>query len=255
MIGPLPFPIELVTPPPFGYRVGSLVRQEVRFHLPPGWRLEKGRLPQPGPVEEGIELRRIERRRGGLLLEYQLFLPLRERYRAELPAWTLFFLGPDGERHPYPIGAWSFSLSPLIPPDLADPEPGPLHRPPPVDLKTPKRRFFLSGLLTLLLSLGLLLRGWYRKRPLWGISRDLRRGELSLAFRKLHRLLSERAGFPLYRHNLERFLERFPSLEGRRGELLWFLERLERHLFAGEALEGEAGARLASLLKALRDGL
>ena len=253
MLPLLPFPIEVAVSPTFGHHVGSTVRQKVRFELPQGWRLEERRLPRPGPLTEGIEIRQIIPLRGGIEIDYQLFLPIRERYATQLPSLSLFFRDPEGTLFEYPLKPQPLLLSPLIPPDLPDREvvPRPLWKPPPVERAPLRNAFLLSAGATLLLGGGLF---WHRRQspsPLGEaalrIQKLLRRGADREAFLELHRALFRLAGFAVHRHNLERLFKSEPALEGLREELKRFFEDFEKILFAEETPTPEAKTRLLDL--------
>lgn len=264
--------VRLAAPHAYGYTVGDTVRHVLTVDPEPGDRLDMASLPQPGPVNRWLELRRVAVEPGpgtqlSIALEYQTFyVPLTVKTLA-IPGFSLRFTGTTGTTTAA-IPAWPFSVSPVhglavLSGDGLDAVQA--DAPPTApDTATPLIRsggLALAGLLALA-YLGHLrgFWGWGRRgRHFREARRALRRlatgggGEaavLRAGFAVVHRAFDRTLEEPLFAERLPQFFADHAAYAGMRGEIEAFFQA-SYALFFGEGGVGNYGwDRLENLCRA-----
>lgn len=237
----------------FGYTFGDLIRHQITFNLDKPYRLEKGSLPAPGPLEKWLELRGIEvtaveqdtATRYQINVRYQIFPPIRELETRTIPG--LPFQVFNGQDHlSFATPAASITVSPLIPGRIPDAAVNirPAIRPAPLTL-TGHIRLVAALCAASIPLFGYLAwrRGWLpvlssRKMPFASARREIRRWrnaepaapEYRAALRAVHRALNATAGEPVFAEGLERFFHRYPAFEPMREKTCVFF-RLSEQIF------------------------
>lgn len=233
----------------YGYVMGDIIDQTLRVDLPDGQSLDTTSLPQPGGVNEWLFLRggRWDVRQDGpreiweLHIAYQVFKGVREPEQAIIPPLTLRLSGnPPQELH---SPAWSFTLVPVIPPELEDDqvelrEPLPVE---PADTASVLRQWllWLAGTLGVLGLFG--LRRFLldrRARPFALACRQLKAtlthrdepDELRAGARHLHRAFDQTFGETLFAGQLDRYCTAHPAFAPIKERLADFFA-LSRRLF------------------------
>lgn len=250
--------ISLAAPRDFGYALGDLIDHTVSIELPDGARLDPGALPQPGPVNEWLNLRDSRwdiassngHERLRLHLVYQVFKGVRTPEETVIPPLTLRLTGnPPRELH---TPAWPFTLAPVIPPDLADAD---VELREPAEAETvPTAPLFRQLLLWLtgasgaglLFGLRRLLRN-RRTRPFATAARQMQAAlsgrydaeALRDACKILHRAFDHTFGETLFAGQIERFCAAHPVFTPLEDRLSAFFV-LSRHLFFDPDQSGAA---------------
>lgn len=247
----LPAPrVDLSAPRDYAYTMGDLIEHSLSVTVPRSYALETSFLPQPGVLDEWLEVRSVDWRaepegegiRYRIRIAYQLFKGVRSVESAAVPAVPLRFSGPE----PLEIKApeWPFTVTPLIPPNQSDESVAIRDESPPEPLamNTHWRRLWacLSG--AALLAGGL---GWYawggrgQPRPFQRARRALKpwlRGPASpesyrAAARILHQALDETAGHTVFAGELSGFCAERPAFAALRDDLADFFGLSERLFF------------------------
>lgn len=222
--------VTLRAPRDFGYVLGDSIDHTLSVELEQGQTLDTGSLPQPGPVNDWLDIRgsRWEISQTGsrttwlIHVDYQVFKGVREPEQVPMPPLTLRLAGQPPREILTP--AWSFTLVPIIPPGLPDEQIEPREPAPPTPAATTAmaRRllYWLSGTGAVLGLFG--LRQWLRKRrprPFAAAARQLRSalaGEpdtaaLQAGLRALHRAFDQTFGETLFAGQIQRFCRRHPA--------------------------------------------
>lgn len=230
----------------FGYVIGDLIEHRFTLIAPRNLVLEDRYLPQPGPLEEALELRQINWQaseeantiRYDFRLNYQLFKGVRVPERFDLPRFTVHFAGTAPTQIDSPSAY--VTVNPLIAPGLNDEQVvirnlTPLPEPTPV----PSHRFLLWGL-GLLLALAALgyrvTRSWRRSTPFdallsaWSPSNTNDAGGLD-RLRQLHEAFNHTAGHTVLRSGLDDFLLAHPGYQVLETEIRWFFACSEQAFF------------------------
>jgi len=233
--------VELSAPRDFGYVMGDVIEHSVEIDVPADHTLETGFLPQAGALDDWLDVRAVdwdERRDGNtrryrVRLEYQLFQGVRASEKAEIQALPIRFRGPEALEVRTP--PWSFSILPLIPPQLDDEQVRIRGFLPAPALSTDTHRTRLSGYVTGMAAIiGLLMWVRYRKArqkaPFARALADLKPllcgapnpDQYRQAARRLHRALDETAGYAVFADRVDSFLAAHPVFAGARTELIGF---------------------------------
>ncbi|WP_022948865.1 hypothetical protein [Methylohalobius crimeensis] len=244
-----PIAVEMKTPPPFGYRVGSIITHQADLFVPAPWQLDIAQLPASGPIDDWLEIRALTHEthsqnagiRYRLQIEYQIFPSIKNTASLEIPSFPLPLITPEGKREASALPAWKFTVNPLIPPKRIDTraEIRPLWQPQPVDLAPYWRR--LASI-----AVGLLLAGvawaWYRRRLPWQrppftralpqIRRAVRRQQMETALQIFHQALNATAQRALFPAQLADFLRRRPAFAPLKDDLERFFDT-SQHFFFG----------------------
>ena len=208
----------------YGYVLGDLIELTLSVELHPGQQLDTASLPQPGPINDWLSLREQHwairpaggRDIGELQLTYQVFKGVRAPELMSVPPLTLNLAGSPPVTLQTP--SWSFTLSPVIPPDISDEQLQLLDPIPPKPADTaPLQRRFLQwlsafGAVVALLCLRHVLRR-RKARPFAEAQRTVRRllaggndpATVRAAARALHRALDLTFGETLFASQLERY--------------------------------------------------
>lgn len=243
-----PVAVELQTPPPFGYGVGSVIRHQVELFVSAPWQLDIAQLPTSGPLNRWLEIRDFAYEqwqesagvRYRLRIDYQIFPSLHQATVLEIPSLPLTLTTSAGKQQSLSLPAWSFTASPLIPPQWSDAQVDirPLWQPQAVDLTTHWQR--LSGIGVGLLLVGLIL-AWHCRLPwrrlpfahaLPKIHRAVRKGQVETAFRAFHQALNETAGQALFAQQLADFLRHRPAFVPLQDALRQFFEHSQRLFYS-----------------------
>jgi len=257
--GELPVPVHSVSVVPrrdYGIVIGETLASEIQAAVEPGFELEAAALPQPGgAVSDFLELRDIRWARqsqGGetlfrINLVYQVFKGVRAAETVAVPALPLRF-NRAGQAVETEAPGWNFTLTPIIPPGVAD-EAVALRGdlPPPVLSDQGHGRWLLACLLGLAGwvvyaggRLGLLRR---RAPPFVHAARALKklnRQPPSLdtwrqGARLVHAALNETAGHTVFSGQLPGFFAAWPCYAPLQAELEQFFHRSDRLFFAAAA--------------------
>jgi mxaA protein len=241
--------VELFAPRDFGYVMGDLIEHTITVAAPDAYALETGFLPNPGILDEGLDVRAVHwnairengETRYRIRIAYQLFKGVRAPEKATVPALPLRFRGSEPLEAKVP--EWEFTVTPLIPPQLADENVTVKESLPPEPLAaTPHKRRLLayfSGIVAILGSLAWRRIGrTNRNRPFARAHRELKkrlRGPVSgdayrAAAKLLHRALDETAGRTLFAEQVGRFCANRPAFTELQEDLADFF-RLSQHLF------------------------
>lgn len=240
----------------YGYAMGDIVEHTITVTVPDSSSLEAGFLPQPGAIEDWLELRSIDwdrdrsddETRYRIRIAYQVFRGVRNPEKAVMPELPIRFAGSEPLEVKAP--AWEFTVIPLIPPELSDEEVVIRAELPPEWIATaPHRRrmaLYLAGVVATSGWLAWRRLGWIgkRARPFARIRGDVRRllrGPASpenfrAAATLIHRALDETAGGTLFAGQIDRFCESHPAFAELQEELAAFFA-LSRHLFFTSPME------------------
>lgn len=249
---------DFLTPRPFGYLIGDVIRHEIQLDLKKPYALQKGSIPTAGNLNYWLELRNVAveemeqqaANRYRILLTYQTFYAPVGVKALSIPAFRLVLSRPDQILN-VPIPAWEFTMSPLR--ELAVRTEGgreyvrPDAKPRPIDARGHGIRLILFAAVTAATLLYTLWRygQWpgRRRKPFARASRELRRlrrGAIDLtvykqALQAIHRAFNETAGAPIFPGSLQQFVQQRPAFLPLMGEIEAFFER-SRDLFFAEGL-------------------
>jgi mxaA protein len=237
-------------PPDRPYGMGGVLEQTLVVAVPKAYALESGFLPQPGALDDWLEVRSLDwsRETGDfettyrIRIAYQLFKGLRTEERAVIPGLPVRFDGPEPLELRGP--ELPVRLAPLIPPNLPDESVGIRDEAPP-ELRPVAghwRRFWLC-LSAALAGSGFL--AWLRldqalrAQPFGRAHRKLarlRRGAATpeavrTATRLIHRALDETAGETLFAGQVGAFCEARAGFAGLRDDLAGFFAASRRLFF------------------------
>ncbi len=245
---------DFLTPRPFGYLIGDIIRHEIQLDVKKPYALQKGSIPTAGNLNYWLELHNVAAEdteqqaanRYRILLTYQTFYAPVGVKALSIPAFRLVLSGPD--HIDVPIPAWEFTTSPLR--ELAVRTGGgrdymrPDARPRPIDTRANWTRLILFAAATTATLLYTLWRygkwpGW-RRKPFASASRELRRlrGEpgdpvaYQQALRRVHQAFNETASAPVFASDLGRFLRERPAFLPLKAEIKVFFDRSRRIFFA-----------------------
>jgi len=256
--------LDFLTPRPFGYLIGDVIRHEIQLDLKKPYALQKGSIPTAGNLNYWLELRNVAAEeieqqaahRYRILLTYQTFYAPVGVKTLSIPAFRIVLSGPD--HLDVPIPAWEFTMSPLrelaVRTGAGREYVRPDARPRPIAARGHGIRLILfaaAAAATLLYTL------WRygqwpgrRRKPFSRASRELRRlrrGAMDLtvykqALQAIHRAFNE-TGAPIFPGSLQRFIQQRPAFLPLMGEIEAFFER-SRYLFfaegVSEGMEGDA---------------
>ncbi len=225
--------IELQGPRNFGYSLGDEITLTALIETPMFYRLESGFLPQPGAVNNWLELKSIfldEAPAGHdykITLIYQIFKQARETTQLTIPALPLRF-HYAGENLEQSVPAWRFTYHPLLSAKTAV-EQQPIQPLLPAIPLQDKHSRKIQGLLLALGGLLAYMLWFYGKLPylerysgpfgrackaLKKILRlpDSEQNYLS-ALMQFHKALNETAGETVFYAQLPAFFQRFPAFQ------------------------------------------
>lgn len=264
-------------PRAYGYHVGDLVERRVVVHVPAGWTLDRGSIPQPGGRGRSIELRRVDHREQGesggtrheLQLQYQVFLAPSVVRTLETASFRLRVQGP-GRQEEARVEGWPVTVAPLVPVEVS-PRRGlgewqpdaPVPRVPTAPME---QRLVLWGALAALVALGLALayagppwRAW-RSQPFGRAWRSLRGlpaqpadADWLAACRTLHEALNATAGEVLFEGGVARFVAAKPGFQALHDDLVRFLRLSRAQFFGGAPRAADDAAWLRTLARRCRD--
>lgn len=235
----------------FGYALGDIVERAFTVAVPEGYALETGFLPQAGALDEYLEVRHsdwsLQPRDGEstyrIRIAYQVFKGVRSAEKTTIPALPLRFQGPSPLEATIPES--TFTLAPLIPPDLPDEQVIIRGAAPPISSPTrPHVQRLLAYLGTSLALVATLAWRRYgrtrRNRPFARARREFKRlirhgttpETLRAQAKLLHQALNETAGHSLFAEQLGGFCADRPAFAELRGELADFFALSRRLFFA-----------------------
>ena len=229
--------LKIDNPRPFGYLVGDLLHQ--RIILPPG---SSGKLPQPGRVDDWLELKEVKANGRDIALTYQLMNAPAEVKTLQLPSLKF---GAEGSEVTVP--EWPFTVSPVTPQFVLAREGLSEMRPdvPPQEIPTRATELRLLAYALALAALTL----WYAYRKFaWRISnrpfsrayRDLRSLEATdgdayqRALKIVHRAFDETAGTALFARELPIFLSRHRRFHAAAADVRRFFSLSQQEFFAAK---------------------
>lgn len=242
--------VEISAPRDYGYVMGDSVEHTIRVTVPESYTLETGFLPQPGALEDWLELRSVDwdrnlsgsEARYRIRVAYQLFKGVRTPEKAVVPELPIRFAGPEPLEVKAP--AWKFTVVPLIPPELSDDKVAIRAALPPEPAATATHRhrlwMYLAGALAVSGWLARQRLGWKDSaRPFARARRELKkllRGPASpetfrAAATLIHRALDETAGGTLFAGRIDRFCQSHPAFAELREELAGFFALSQRLFF------------------------
>lgn len=232
----------------YGYVLGDLIPVSIDIRLAEGDSLDQDSLPPVGPLNDWLSLRdtRVESvSEGGhqtthLRLTYQIFKGVRIPEAVTLPPISLRTRGQSSQT--FEIPSWTFTLVPVIPPEMTDDDVQiqpdlPVE---PASTVESVRSLILWLSATCLTLLLLTLGEWLRRRrtrPFATTSKEmnalLARDRGADALRKsaqmLHRALDQTLGETLFAGEIEHFCSLHPNfspLQDRLGEFFALSQRL-----------------------------
>lgn len=243
--------VRLDAPRDFGYTVGSIVEHRVVVELPPDASVDPKLLPQPGPVNDWLDLRTIrwslpDEKRLQLDLGYLILKGVKTPEPTAIPPLTLPIRRGDGIAE-LRTPDWPFTLMPVIPPGIADEN---------VDIRgmagLPRRPagagpWILTGSLLGVAVCALLIavrRGLFPRLgaapPFTAALRELGRHDRSrretdryaAGLKRIHRAIDETAGSAVFPPTLGIFLDGHPAFQPLRPEFERFFQDSQRYFFA-----------------------
>jgi mxaA protein len=249
--------IDLEAPRDYAYVIGDRIEQTLSLHLRDGRHLDPTSLPVPGPLNEWLTLRdsRLEPDQGQAELQrvhltYQVFKGVRTPESVTIPPLALRLQG-GGATEEIRAPAWSFTLAPVIPPDVTDEQvelrdPAP---PLPVDAAPLTRQLmgWLAAATLVALLIGLRAFLIRRKtRPFAEAAREVRQAlkgkvddaALRQAARALHRAFDHTFGQTLFAAEIERFCARHHAFAPQRERMERFFVWSRRLFFETDGAEG-----------------
>jgi mxaA protein len=256
--------VNLITPRLFGHFVGDVLSAEVDVRVDDGVELVPASVPQPGPLNQWLELShsRVETASDHgaklyrLFFDYQTFYPALDARQLDIPGITLSFKSGD---HIYPaeVPGWSFGISPLreiLPPAKASggqymqPDVLPSH----YDVR--REIYFALGLLAATLVALILLAyhlAWWpfrarAHRPFTEASRTIRKllagAETTSAYREalvvLHRAVDSTAGHAVFSEDVPSFLDEHPSFARLKEQFTRFFASSQSVFFSDKPAAG-----------------
>lgn len=272
--------VNLITPRLFGHFVGDVLEDEVDVRVDNGVELVSASVPQPGPLNQWLELSksRVDTAsdRGAtlyrLFFNYQTFYPALDARQLEIPGISLSFKSGD---HIYPVQvpAWSFGISPLreiLPPAKAS---GGQYMQPDVlpsyyDVRH-DIHLALGLLVATLVSLAFLAYhlawcpfGTRAHRPFTAASRTIRKllagSETAAAYREslvvLHRAVDSTAGHAVFSEDVPAFLDEHPSFARLKEQFTRFFASSQNVFFSNKPAAG-VGAFSPTELRQFSDQL
>ena len=247
----------------YGYVLGDLIPLSVSIKLPDGESLDNASLPAVGPINEWLSLRSHhvetlsdgDQRTAQLQLVYQVFRGTRTPELATVPPLTLRTTGPAPQVFETP--PWSFTLTPVIPPEVADDdlEVRPTLPVEPASTTKAVNRLLLWLTGTLLIVLLWVIREFLRRRrarpfalaakkvhSMLANSQDA--DTLREAARILHRALDQTFGETLFAREIDRFCASHPSFSPLRDRLASFFVQSQDLFFdPGASQSHDPGTR------------
>ena len=235
---------QVENPRPFGYVVGDLLERRVKLSAIPA----KETLPQPGRVDDWLELRQVEINGRDVAFTYQLMNAPAEVKTLQLPPLTL-----DAGDSRVAIAEWPFTAAPITPPFVLAREG--LSE---IRADTPPQIIATRGaeLRLLLYALGLaaLMLWWGYEKFAWRISdrpfsrayRELRSleegdGAYRRALKIVHRAFDEAAGRALFAQELPGFFAKHPRFEAAAADTHKFFSLSEQEFFTANRSERAIG--------------
>lgn len=235
--------VQRLTPRPYGYTIGDLIRHELIVQPGAQQTLDPRSVPSTGPVNRWLELRRVDvlersERRIRIGLEYQVFYAPLTVKNLVLPGFTLQFQG-SGKSTSSEVPAWNFSMAPihgLAVLDSAAAEPVRADVwPLPPDPAAPRWRMIASLVTaTTALLVFAYLRGLIGVDPRGRAFRDAHRALQQLrrqgsgrdilkeGFSTVHRAFDRKLGAPLFAERLPEFFQTNPQFLGLTAEIEGF---------------------------------
>ena len=254
----------------YGYVLGDLIPVSINIRLAEGDSLDQDSLPSVGPLNDWLSLRSTqvelvsegEREITQLRLIYQIFKGVRIPEAVTLPPISVRTRGQSSQS--FEIPSWTFTLAPVIPPEMSDDDvqiqpDSPVEPASTVDsVRTLTLWLSATGLTLLLLTLGEWLRR-RRTRPFATTSKEMNallardRGADALrkSARMFHRALDQTLGETLFAGELERFCSLHPGFSPLQDRLADFFALSQRLFFDPDAgdFEGETRDWLRDLAK------
>jgi mxaA protein len=256
--------VKLITPRLFGHFVGDVLEDEVDVRVDDGVELTPASVPQPGPINQWLELSssRVETESDHdatlyrLFFAYQTFYPALDARQLDVPGFTLSFKSGD---HIYPaqVPAWSFGISPLreiLPPAKASG--GAYMQPdaPPLYYNLRRDSYLAFGLFAATLIAQALFAyhlAWWpfgarAHRPFTEASRTIRKllasAEAGSAYREalvvLHRAVDSTAGRAVFSEDVPAFLSQHPSFARLSDQFTRFFASSQSVFFSGKPAAG-----------------
>ncbi|MGX2040814.1 nonribosomal peptide synthetase MxaA [Methylocaldum sp. MU1018] len=272
----LPGPVrdfQVLTPRPFGYAIGDIVRQTLVVAIDREASLDRNSLPR-SRINRWLELREAQVReseRDGLRhysieLDYQTFYAPLEVKNLAIPAFKLAFTRADGVFE-LEVPAWSFTMAPIRELSILREEGLEPMRPdaPPAlpDRSGPRRGLAVAAAVGggagsyLAYLYGYL--PWQRRgrhfrsacRTVRALSRAPGAPDYSAVYAAIHRAFNGVYGQPLFSQRLDAFFTERPAYAPLREEITAFFEN-SYELFFTERPK-EAGFSISRLLRLCRD--
>lgn len=275
-----PVAIDRRLPRNFGYTLGDRLTVEIGIRTPLFYRLADNLLPQPGPVNDWLQLVSITPIEApsdyddALAVTYQLFKSVPASTELTLPPFPLHF-EHQGQTLTETLPAWHFSYHPLLPPAKGDRQIEPVPEIEPTRLATRQEVRRLALLTAAMIAVLLYILWFYGKVPLL----ERYAGAFGKACRALKRLkqqpsspensrealqcfhhaLNELAGETVFSTQLPAFFQRFPKFAPLQQQTEDFFKVSEQLFFSDDnglttALEIERLENLCLLYRKLERG-
>jgi mxaA protein len=234
----------------YGYVLGDLIPLSLSVRLPDGESLDSASLPATGPINEWLSLRSRDielladgdQRKAQLHLLYQVFKGVRNPELATIPPLSLRTMGQTPQSFETP--SWSFTLTPVIPPEIENDD---LDERPPLPVEPASTTKAVNRVLLwvtgTMLTLILVVVGEFIRRrrtrpfaiaskklyPLLAKSQDA--NTLREAIRLLHRAFDQTFGETLFAREIDRFCAAHPSFLPLRDRLANFFMQSNQLFF------------------------
>lgn len=235
----------------FGYTVGSIVEHRIVIELPPNASVDPKLLPNPGPVNDWLDLRTLrwtmpKERKLQIDLGYLILKGVKDTEPAAIPPLALRIRQGDAVTE-LSTPEWPFTLMPVIPPGIPDEKVeirGMVALPAPAMLSDASMLaiwLFAAAACGFLIALR---RGLFpalaAPPPFTAALRELGRANFSRspaeryarALKRIHRAIDETAGATVFPATLPPFLDRHRAFRPLRAEFEQFFLASERHFFA-----------------------
>ncbi|MGH8503604.1 MAG: hypothetical protein ACREVE_14245 [Gammaproteobacteria bacterium] len=248
---------DVMTPRPFGYVIGDVIRHRVRIAVAKPYTLEKGTLPAKGQLSYWLDLQDVRlseedrdaETRYEIDLIYQTFYAPLEALPRTIPGYMLRFRGGN-KSFDVPIESWDFTMSPLRELMAREVEGRAYMRPdtPPPLIDTSSYPGRLTILALTVVSLLAYLLYYYAiwpfhvraRRPFARATRKVRgikrRSDAATAYRQaireVHGAFNETYGRPLFVESVHRFVAQHPAFRPLLTDIETFFARSQETFFS-----------------------
>lgn len=245
---------QVQTPRPFGYVIGDKITQRLLVEVRQGVELQYSSLPAKGTINRWLNLNKISIKKTKnsnslfyqIDMTYQVFYAPLEVKMLDLPAFTLQFR-QFGNSVKQDVPVWHFTTAPLrelaIRKDNGIEYMRPDQLAPLIDNSAITIRLMifstLAGLMAGYLAwlyglLTFLPKYQIFKKPTCQLAK-LAEGDEEKMLTIFHRALNRLNGKPLFKHQCNRFYQKFPRYKQLQSELDWFFDFSNDYFFGSYA--------------------